>query len=101
MKLAAEGVLACLLLAVLAAAGCNYVKPMMYFNVVNHSGRAMENIEVKYPSGSFGLPELGNEQTHRHMVPIGAPCKFGIEFEDQAGKKYAGNFDLGTKQDRP
>jgi hypothetical protein len=31
------------------------------------------------------------------MVPIGAPCKFGIEFEDQAGKKYVGNFDLGTK----
>jgi hypothetical protein len=97
MKLAAQGVLACLSLAVLAVSGCNYVKPMMYLNVANHSGRAMENIELKYPGGSFGLPELRNEQTHRHMVPIGAPCKFGIEFEDQAGKKYVGNFDLGTK----
>ena len=28
----------------------------------------MENLEVQYPTGIFGLPELRNEQTHRHMA---------------------------------
>jgi hypothetical protein len=93
---------AALLAAGLAAvffslAGCNYVKPVMYVQIVNRSGHPMRNLEVKHPSGIFGLPELGDEQTHRHMVNAGAPCKFSIAFEDQSGKPYHGNFDLGAK----
>jgi len=57
----------------------------------------MENLEVKDPTGIFGLPELRNQQTHRQMAPIGTPCKFSIAFEDQTGRKFAENFDLGTK----
>jgi hypothetical protein len=98
MKPAAHVMLVvCLAALTLLAYGCNYVKPVMYINIANHSGRPMENLEVKHPSGIFGLPELRNEQTHRRMTPIGTPCKFSIEFEDQAGKKYADNYDLGTK----
>jgi hypothetical protein len=95
MKLAAQAVLACLSLVTLAA--CNYAKPMMYIDVANHSGQAMNNLEVKYSAGTFGLPELRDEQTHRRMVAFGTPCKFGIKFEDRSGKKYAGDFDLGAK----
>jgi|GEM_PF-1512173 len=97
MKSAAHISFACLTAAALFASGCNYAKPMMYIDVVNHSGHRIENLEVKHPTGIFGLPKLQNEQTHRHMAPSGTPCKFSISFEDQSGRKYAGNYDLGSK----
>ena len=97
MKLAARAVFACLSLVMLGASACNYAKPMMYIDVANHSGQAMNNLEVKYSGGTFGLPELRDAQTHQRMVAFGTPCKFGIKFEDQSGKKYVGDFDLGAK----
>ncbi len=97
MKPAARLFLACLAALVLAASACNYAKPVMYIDITNHSGYALRNIELKHPTGIFGLPELLNQQTHRRMAPIGSPCKFSIEFEDQAGKRYAGSYDLGAK----
>jgi hypothetical protein len=97
MKPAAPLIPACLAAVVLASAGCNYVKPIMYIDIVNRSGHPMRNLELQHPTGSFGLAQLGNEQTHRHMAPIGAPCKFNLAFEDQTGKKYAGSYDLGAK----
>lgn len=57
----------------------------------------MRNLEVTHPTGTFGLPELRNEQTHRHMFPVGTPCKFRIAFEDLRGKIYNYNFALGDK----
>lgn len=97
MKPAVRAVFACLAPVVLAASGCNYAKPVMYIGIANHSGHAMRNLEVKHPSGIFGLPELRDEQTYRYMAPIATPCTFSMEFEDQAGKKYAGKYDLGAK----
>jgi hypothetical protein len=96
MKIAGHLVLV-LSAVLLTASGCNYAKPIMYIDIVNHSGHSMENLEVKYPTGTFGLPELRNEQTHRRMTPMGTPCKFSIVFEDQTGKKYAQDYDLGVK----
>ncbi len=97
MKPTAQAVLACLSFVTLGGSGCNYAKPMMYVNIANHSGSTMQNLEMNYPAGSFGLPALHDGQTHRRMVPFGTPCKFGIRFEDRAGKKHEGNFDLGAK----
>jgi hypothetical protein len=97
MKTAAQLVCSSLAAAVLAASGCNYVKPVMYIDVANHSGHAMENLEVTHPSGTFGMPELRDEQTHQHLTPIATPCQFSIKFQDQSGKKYAGTYDLGAK----
>jgi hypothetical protein len=97
MKRVANVVLASGLAVALFAPGCNYVKPVMYVNIANHSGHPMENLELKHPTGTFGLPELRNEQIHRHMLPIGTPCKFTIKFEDQTGKKYVDDYDLGAK----
>ncbi len=96
MTPAAQVILACLSGLVLAA-GCNYAKPVMYVDIANHSGHPMKNLEVKHPTGIFGLAELPNESTHRQMAPIGTPCKFSLDFEDQTGKKYAGTYDLGAK----
>lgn len=97
MKRAAGVVLACLISAGVFTPGCNYLKPIMYITIANHSGHPMKNLELTYPTGTFGLPELRNEQTHRHMAPIGAPCKFNIAFEDPTGKKYVESYDLGAK----
>jgi hypothetical protein len=97
MKPVPRAVIACLTAALVFACGCNYAKPVMYINIVNRSGHPMENLEVKHPTGIFGLPELRNEQTHRHMLPIGTSCKFNFAFEDQTGKKYSGYYDLGTR----
>jgi len=97
MKSFAPVLLACMTALLLASSGCNYVKPVMYVNIENRSGHPLENLELKYPTGSFGLPELRDDQTHRHMVPIGTPCKFGISFENQTGKAYTRDFDFGAK----
>lgn len=81
----------------LVFSGCNYAKPMMYVDVENRSGHPMENLEVKDPNGIFGLPELLDGQTRREMVPIKAPCNFRIAFQDQTGKAYVREYDLGAK----
>jgi hypothetical protein len=97
MKPATPLILACLAAVVLASAGCDYTRPMMYIDIVNRSGQPMRNLEVHDPTGIFGLAQLGNEQTHRRMAAIGTPCTFSVEFEDQTGKKYSNKYDLGAK----
>jgi hypothetical protein len=96
MKSSSQFVLLCSLILLLASAACNYTKPVMYIDIANRSGHSLENVEVKHPTGAFGVPTLRNEQTHQHMAPIGSPCKFSLAFDDQAGKHYLGNYDLGT-----
>jgi hypothetical protein len=31
------------------------------------------------------------------MTPIGSPCKFKLAFDDQTGKHYVSDYDLGAK----
>jgi len=95
--LAAWVLAACTAAVLLAFSGCNYVRPMMYLDIGNYSGHPMENLEVNYPMGFFGLPELRDGQTHRRMVPIGTPCTFRMSFEDQTGKTYVSKYELGAK----
>jgi hypothetical protein len=78
-------------------AACNYAKPVMYINLSNLSGHTIRNIELKHPTGIFGLPELRNDHTHSHMAPIGTPCRFNLNFEDETGKKYTVDYYLGQK----
>ena len=95
MKLSPRFALLCLPL-LLCSLACNYTKPVMYIDVANHSGHELENIEVKHPTGAFGLPKLRNEQTHQHMAPIGSPCSFTLAFDDEKGKHYLSNYELGA-----
>jgi hypothetical protein len=97
MKIAAHLFAVLLITVALISSACNYIKPVMYINLSNSSGHAMRNVELTHPTGTFGLPELRNGQTHQHMAPIGTPCKFKVKFEDEAGKKYSTDYDLGTK----
>lgn len=88
---------ALLLAWIVCSAGCNYVKPVMNIEIVNQSGHPIENLEVKHPTGIFGMPELRDGQTHRYLAPIGTPCRFSINFEDQTGKTYTSSADFGAK----
>lgn len=97
MKIAARMLAVSLMAAALISTACNYTKPVMYINLSNTSGHSIRNIELTHPTGTFGLPVLHTDQTHRHMAPIGAPCKFSVKFEDDMGKKYASDYDLGAK----
>lgn len=78
-------------------AGCNYTQKVMYINLANQSGQTLHNIELKHPTGTVGLPQLKDGQTHRHMAPIGSPCTFNVQFEDGAGKLVHKDFNLGEK----
>jgi hypothetical protein len=83
------------LAAVLLLGGCNYARKMMYVTLVNRSGEAMRNVELRYPTASFGLAELRSGQTHQHMVPVGSPCTFELDF-DGGGKKYVQKAEFGA-----
>ena len=96
MNLSSRFAMLCLFFLLLASAACNYTKPVMYIDISNRSGHSLENLEVKHPTGIFGIPLLRNEQTHQHMAPIGSPCKFSLAFDDEAGKHYLRDFDLGA-----
>ena len=96
MELSTRAAFLCLLTLLLASAACNYTKPVMYIDITNRSGHSIENLEMKHPTGIFGVPMLRNEQTHQHMAPIGSPCKFTLAFDDEAGKHYVRDFDLGA-----
>jgi hypothetical protein len=78
-------------------AGCNYTKQIVYIDINNRSGQTMRNIEVTHPSGSYGVPELKDGQFHQYTAPVGSPCTFSLDFQDQAGKKYSANYDAGVK----
>ena len=95
MKSSTRFVLFCLSILLLASAACNYTKPVMYIDIANRSGHSLENLEVKHPTGAFGIPKLRNEQTHQHMAPIGSPCKFTFAFDDEQGKHYLSSHDFG------
>jgi hypothetical protein len=86
--------LACMAAALLCS-GCHYLRPDMYVELANRSGQTMHNVTVQCPVGTFGLPELRDGQTHRHLMPLGSPCKFTIAFQEPSGKARKEDFDLG------
>ena len=87
----------CPSLLLLTSGACNYTRPVMYIDIANRSGHALENLEMKHPGGTFGLSMLRDQQTHQHMAPHASPCKFTLAFDDLAGKHYVGDYDLGAQ----
>ena len=84
-------------LALACAAGCNYAKQVVTIDLANRSGETIRNIEVTHPTGGYGLAELKDGQMNQYKAPAGSPCKFELDFQDAAAKKYTGNYDFGTK----
>ncbi len=82
--------LLCILLCVVALtlASCWASKQQMYATVTNTSGVKLLALEVHYPGGIYGGPELAPGQSHRKWVAIMPPCEYSVNFEDTAGKSY-------------
>lgn len=75
-------------LILLSLTGCWHSKQQMYSNVSNQSGLTLDAIEVQYPGGSYGIPQLKPGDTNRKWVAVSPPCTYSLKFEDEKGKQY-------------
>lgn len=78
-----------LVLLAMATSACWYSKQQMYATVTNQSGVDIRAVEVDYPGGTYGIPELKAGSSHRKWVAVTPPCKYALKFEDAKGKPYA------------
>ncbi len=83
-------VLVCVVAAIVGMSliGCWASKQQMYATVTNNSGFKLLAIEVHYPGGIYGIPELAPGQSNRKWVAIMPPCEYSIAFEDSTGKSH-------------
>lgn len=67
---------------------CWNSKQQMYSTVVNQSGSNLRAIEVAYPGGSYGVPQMKPAETNRKWLAITPPCTYSVQFEDEKGKQH-------------
>lgn len=75
--------------AILSLSSCWKSKQQFYTTVTNHSSLALRSIEIDYPGGGYGIPELGPGQSNRKWIFATGTCKYDIHFVDEHGKPYA------------
>ena len=80
--------IAALLIFTVCSSACWRTKQQMYSTLMNHSGAALVAVEVDYPGGSYGIPQLAPGDIHRKWVAVTTPCTYTIHFEDSKGKSY-------------
>jgi hypothetical protein len=56
--------------------------------IVNHSGNAVQLIEVDYPSASFGTQEIANNTTYHYRFKIQDSGPVKITFTGAGNKTY-------------
>jgi hypothetical protein len=72
-------------LAMLATASCkSYKSNWIDADVENHTGRTIHELEVDYPSASFGINTLapGGAMHYRFQIRGSGPVKVAYTFED-------------------
>jgi hypothetical protein len=85
-----------LLLSLITLTACWSSKQQLYTTVTNQSGITLRAIEVNYPGGSFGIPELKPGTSNRKWVFVTPPCTYTLNFEDANGKQFHSKpVDLG------
>lgn len=91
------GLLCPVLCFTLVYVACNYTRPGMYIDVVNNSGAALQNIEVDYPGGTYGLTNLAPNQKDHHWAQISPPCRFSLRLQDHSGHALPERkFEIGS-----
>jgi hypothetical protein len=87
-----NGVRGILLLAGLAAmvaiAGCR--AKLVKVRVVNSGTTVLHNIEVDYPSASFGIPSLAPGATYTYLIQLQDTGRMTVEFSDSQEKPHSG-----------
>ncbi|MGH9615375.1 MAG: hypothetical protein ACRD28_01455 [Acidobacteriaceae bacterium] len=69
-------------------AGCR--SPMVEARVINSGATVLHNIEVDYPSASFGFSSLAPGATYVHRFKIEDSGRMKVEFFDSKEKSHSG-----------
>lgn len=81
-------VLAALLLATSALEGCRTFtsNPGTMLTIANHAATTIKSVEVNYPGGVVGVPEIAAGQSFSKWVPTRG-CNLRVRFLDASNKE--------------
>lgn len=66
--------------------GCrNYQSYWVNVKVVNHSGQSVQDVEVDYPSASFGIDSLKSEAVYHYRLKISGSGKIHAQYAGPMG----------------
>src|SRR5665213_3604197 len=77
-----------LCIAVLFVAGCR--SPQVQATVINSGATELHNIEVDYPSASFGISSLAPGQMFHYRLQLRDAGRMKVQFQDSAEKPHSG-----------
>ena len=75
-------------ISLLLIAGCR--SPYVQTTVLNSGNTELHNIEVDYPSASFGIPSLAPGQAFHYRFQLQDAGRMKVQFSDSAQKAHSG-----------
>ena len=75
------------LLACLSLSACH--SAFVQTSIVNHTGKAVQLVEVDYPSASFGTQQIADNATYHYHFKVQDSGPVKITFTGDAGKAYS------------
>ncbi len=72
----------------ICATGCR--SPQVETTVINSGTTALHNIEVDYPSASFGISSLAPGQQFHYQLQLQDAGRMKVQFFDSAQKEHSG-----------
>jgi hypothetical protein len=72
----------------ICATGCR--SPQVETTVINSGATALHNIEVDYPSASFGISSLAPGQQFHYQLQLQDTGRMKVQFFDSAQKQHSG-----------
>lgn len=82
----------------MAVAGCR--SPHIEVTVINSGSTVLHNIEVDYPSASFGIPALAPGQKYPFKIRLQDSGRFKVQFFDSAEKQHSGTGPYAAERQR-
>lgn len=76
------------LVSLVLIAGCR--SPYVETTVLNSGSTELHNVEVDYPSASFGIPSLAPGQAFHYRFQLQDAGRMKVEFSDSAHKTHSG-----------
>jgi hypothetical protein len=73
-------------LALLLVAGCR--AKFVQANLINSSGNALQQVQIDYPTASFGLNQFPDGGNYQYDFSIRGSKELHISFTDSAGKSH-------------
>ena len=74
--------------AIVLTAGCR--SPHVQITVVNSGNTELHNVEVDYPSASFGITSLSAGQAFHYRIRLRDAGRMKVQFFDSSEKQHSG-----------